>query len=86
MAPMIRRYDDLDDTRLEEILRERAFSVGADLWVGRIRDERWRAVFRVYGPTVGRNEEFSDGEAAVGTTKREALIALAQVDDLGTIT
>jgi hypothetical protein len=86
MAPMIPSYDRLDDTRLEEVLRERAFAVGADLWVGRVGDERWRAAFRVYGPAVGRDAEFHEGEAATGATKREALIALAQVDDIGTIT
>ncbi len=86
MTPMIRRYDGLDDIRLEEILRERAFAVDADLWVGRLLDGRWRATFRIYAPTVGRSEEFSDREAALGATKREALIGLAQIDDIGTIT
>jgi hypothetical protein len=35
---------------------------------------------------VGRGEEFTEGQAAAGPTKRAALIALAQVDDIGTIT
>jgi hypothetical protein len=34
---------------------------------------------------VGRGDEFSEGEAAVGATKRAALIALALIDDIGTI-
>jgi hypothetical protein len=82
---MIPTYDGMDDARLEEILRERAFAEGADLWVGRIEGEEWRAAFRYYGPTVGRGDEFSEGEAAVGATKRAALIALALIDDIGTI-
>jgi hypothetical protein len=86
MAPMIPSYDGLDDTRLEEVLRERAFASGADLWVGRIEGAEWRAAYRLYGPAVGRSEEFSEREAAVGATKRAALIALAQIDDIGTIT
>jgi hypothetical protein len=85
MAPMIPSYDDLSDTRLEEVLRERAFAAGADLWVGRVDGEEWRAAYRHYGPAVGRGEEFTEGEAAVGATKRAALIALAQIDDIGTI-
>ena len=85
MAPMIPSYDDLADTRLEEVLRERAFADGADLWVGRVDGEEWRAAYRFYSPAVGRGEEFSEGEAAVGATKREALIGLAQIDDIGTI-
>jgi len=85
MAPMIPSYDRLDDTRLEEVLRERAFQVGADLWVGRVDEERWRAAFRVYGPVVGRLSEFRESEAATGKTKRKALVALAQIDDIGTI-
>lgn len=85
MAPMIPSYDDLSDTRLEEVLRERAFADGADLWVGRVEGEKWRAAYRFYSPAVGRSEEFSEGEAAVGATKREALIGLAQIDDIGTI-
>ncbi|HEY2477350.1 MAG TPA: hypothetical protein VGI17_01335 [Solirubrobacterales bacterium] len=85
MAPMIPSYDGLDDTRLEEVLRERAFAEGADLWVGRLDDGGWRAAYRFYGPSVGRAEEFTEGAAAVGATKREALIALAQIDDIGTI-
>jgi hypothetical protein len=85
MAPMIPSYDGLDDTRLEEVLRERAFTTGADLWVGRIEGEEWRAAYRYYGPAVGRGEEFSESEAAVGATRRAALIALAQIDDIGTI-
>ena len=86
MAPMIPSYDGLDDTRLEEVLRERAFADGADLWVGRVDGDGWRAAYRFYGPAVGRGEEFSEGEAAVGATRRAALIALAQIDDIGTIT
>jgi hypothetical protein len=85
MAPMIPSYDDLSDTRLEGVLRERAFAEGADLWVGRVEAKAWRAAFRHYGPAVGRSEEFTEGEAAVGATKRAALIALAQIDDIGTI-
>jgi hypothetical protein len=81
---MIPSYDGLDETRLEEVLRERAFAMGADLWVGRVGDG-WRAAYRFYGPAVGRTEEFTEGEAAVGATKREALIGLAQIDDIGTI-
>jgi hypothetical protein len=86
MAPMIPSYDDLSDTRLEGVLRERAFATGADLWVGRTKGEEWRAAYRHYGPAVGRGEEFAEGGAAVGATKRAALIALAQIDDIGTIT
>jgi hypothetical protein len=86
MAPMIPSYDDLSDTRLEEVLRERAFTAGADLWVGRVEGDEWRAAYRYYGPTVGRGEEFSEGQATVGPTKRAALIALIQIDDIGTIT
>jgi hypothetical protein len=86
MTPMISSYDRLDDTRLEEVLRERAFAEGADLWVGRVGDDEWRASYRYYGPAVGRSEEFSEGEAAVGPRKRAALIALIQIDDIGTIT
>jgi hypothetical protein len=86
MAPMIPSYDDLSDTRLEEVLRERAFAARADLWVGRVEGDEWRAAYRVYGPTVGRSEEFTESEAAVGPTKRAALIALAQIDDIGTFT
>ena len=86
MAPMIPSYDNLDETRLEEVLRERAFAEGADLWVGRIDGDRWRAAYRFYGPAVGRTEEFTEGEVAVGATKRAALIGLAQIDDIGTIT
>jgi hypothetical protein len=86
MAPMIPSYDDLDDTRLEEVLRERAFADGADLWVGRVDGEKWRAAYRIYGPAVGRGEEFSEGDVAVGATRRAALIGLAQIDDIGTIT
>ncbi|HEX4305750.1 MAG TPA: hypothetical protein VHZ54_06935 [Solirubrobacterales bacterium] len=86
MAPMIPSYDDLSDTRLEEVLRERAFAEGADLWIGRTEGAEWRAAYRHYGPAVGRGEEFTEGQAAAGPTKRAALIALAQVDDIGTIT
>jgi hypothetical protein len=82
---MIPSYDDLSDTRLEEVLRERAFAAGSDLWVGRVQGDRWRAAYRYYGPAVGSGEEFSEGEAAVGATRRAALIGLAQIDDIGTI-
>jgi len=82
---MIPTYDGMDDARLEEVLRERAFGEGGDLWVGRIEGDEWRAAYRYYSPAVGRGEEFSEGEAAVGATKRAALIALAQIDDIGTI-
>jgi hypothetical protein len=85
MAPMIPSYDGLSDARLEEVLRERAFATGSDLWVGRVQGDQWRAAYRFYGPTVGRGEEFSEGEAALGATKRAALIGLAQIDDIGTI-
>jgi hypothetical protein len=85
MSPMIRSYDGMDDGRLEEVLRERAYAEGADLWVGRIEGAEWRAAYRFYAPAVGRDGEFSEGESATGATKRAALIALAQVDDLGTI-
>jgi hypothetical protein len=85
MVPMIRSYDGMDDTRLEEVLRERAYTAGADLWVGRIEGSEWRAAYRYYAPAVGRSEEFSEGEAATGATRRAALIALAQIDDIGTI-
>ncbi|HEX3736428.1 MAG TPA: hypothetical protein VHV53_02710 [Solirubrobacterales bacterium] len=84
MAPMIPRYDGLDDTRLEEVLRERAFAEGTDLWVGRIADRTWRAAYRLYGRTVRADAAFTETEAAVGATKRKALIALAQIDDIGT--
>jgi hypothetical protein len=83
---MIPDYDRLDDTRLEEVLRERAFAEGADLWIGHLDGGQWRAAFRIYGPTVGRAEEFSEIEAATAPTKREALIDLVQRGDLGTIT
>lgn len=86
MTPMIPRYDDLDDTRLEEILRERAFADGDDLWVGRTEGGAWRAAFRHYGPASGNSQEFSEGRGANAATKREALIGLAQIDDIGTIT
>jgi hypothetical protein len=82
MAPS---YDDMSDTRLEEVLRERAFAAGGDLWVGRVGGDEWRAAYRTYGPSVGRSEEFTEGEAAVGPNKRAALIALARIDDIGTI-
>ena len=85
MAPMIPSYDGMDEARLEEVLRERAFAEGADLWVGRVRAEEWRAAYRYYSPAVGREGEFIEGEAAVGATRRAALIALAQIDDIGTI-
>lgn len=85
MAPMIPSYDGLDDTRLEEMLRERAFATGEDLWVGRVEGDGWRAAYRSYGPAVGRREEFRETEAAVGATRRAALIALSQIDDIGTI-
>ncbi len=86
MPPMIPSYDDLSDSRLEEVLRMRAFAEGADLWVGRTVGEEWRAAYRFYGAAaVGRGEEFSEGEAATGATRRAALIALAQIDDIGTI-
>ncbi len=86
MTPMIPSYDGMDEARLEEVLRERAFAEGADLWIGHIEGGRWRAAFRYYGPAVGRDGEFSEGEAAVGSTRRAALIGLAQIDDIGTIT
>ena len=86
MAPMIPSYDGLDDTRLEEVLRERAYAEGADLWVGRLDDGRWRAAFRIYGPAVGGADEFTESESATGPTRRAALIDLAQIDDIGTIT
>ncbi len=82
---MIPSYDDLGEGRIEEILRERAFADGADLWVGRIDGDEWRAAYRRYGPAVGRTEEFAETEAATGPTRRAALIALAQIDDIGTI-
>jgi hypothetical protein len=85
MAPMIPSYDGMDEARLEEVLRERAFADGADLWVGRIEGDEWRAAYRHYSPAVGRGEEFSEGRAATGATKRAALIGLAQIDDIGTI-
>jgi hypothetical protein len=81
---MIPSYDGLDETRLEEILRERAFATGADLWVGRVEGDRWRAAYRAYLPAVKAAGEFTESEAAVGSTKREALIGLAQIDDIGT--
>jgi hypothetical protein len=85
MAPMIPSYDDLDDTRLEEILRERAFAEGGDFWIGRTVSGSWRAAVRHYGPAVRRSGEFAEARGANGTTKREALIGLAQIDDIGTI-
>jgi hypothetical protein len=85
MAPMIPSYDDLDETRLEEILRERAFAEGADLWVGQLDNGQWRAAYRVYVPPTERRG-VSDREAAVGSTKRAALIGLVQIDDIGTVT
>jgi hypothetical protein len=84
MAPMIPSYDGLDDTRLEEVLRERAFGQGADLWVGRVEGDAWRASYRFYGPAVAVTGEFTETESARGATKREALIGLAQIDDIGT--
>ena len=86
MAPMIPSYDGMDEARLEEVLRERAFGAGADLWIGRVEGDGWRAAYRHYSPAVGRGEEFTEGEAAVGASRRAALIALAQIDDIGTIT
>ncbi len=85
MAPMIPSYDGMDEARLEEVLRERAFGDGGDLWVGRVEGDEWRAAYRFYGPAVGRDGEFSEGRSAVGETRRAALIALAQIDDIGTI-
>ncbi|HKZ13705.1 MAG TPA: hypothetical protein VJL81_07665 [Solirubrobacterales bacterium] len=85
MAPMIPSYDGLDDAELEDVLRQRAFAERCDLWVGRMEDGGWRAAYRFYGPSVGRRKEFSEVEAAVGATRRRALIALAQIDDIGTI-
>jgi hypothetical protein len=82
---MIPSYDGMDEARLEEVLRERAFAAGGDLWVGRTDGDGWRAAFRHYGPAVGRSKEFSESEAAAGATRRAALIALAQIDDIGTI-
>jgi hypothetical protein len=86
MAPMIPSYDGLDDTRLEEVLRERAFHERADLWVGRVGSDGWRAAFRVHSPAVAGSAEFTDLEAASGPTRREALVELARIDDIGTIT
>jgi hypothetical protein len=86
MAPMIPGYDGLDDTRLEEVLRERAFAERADLWVGQLGDDDRRAAFRVSRPAVGGSGEFTDLEAAGGGTRREALVELARIDDTGTIT
>jgi hypothetical protein len=86
MTPMIPRYDDLDETRLEEILRERAFASGADLWIGRVGVDEWRAAYRTYLPAVKAAGEFTESEAATGATKRQALIGLAEIDDIGTIT
>lgn len=86
MAPMIPSYDSLDDARLEEVLRERAYQERADLWVGRIEPDRWRAVFRAHRPAVGGTGEFTDLEAASGPTRRDALVELARIDDIGTIT
>lgn len=83
---MIPSYDGLSDVRLEEVLRERAFTAGGDLWVGRVEGDEWRAAYRFYGRTVGRGEEFGEREAATGATRRAALIALAQIDDIGTVT
>ncbi|MBS1675883.1 MAG: hypothetical protein JST08_00715 [Actinobacteria bacterium] len=85
MAPMIPNYDALDDSRLEEVLRERTFAAGADLWVGRTDSDEWRAAYRFYGAAVRRGEEFGEGDAATGPTRRAALIGLAQIDDIGTI-
>jgi hypothetical protein len=84
MTPMIPSYDSMDDARLEEVLRERAFADGADLWVGRIVGSEWRAAYRVYVPPVGGEGEFTERVATTGGSKREALIALAQIDDIGT--
>ena len=86
MAPMIPSYDGLDDRRLEEVLRERAYYEHADLWVGRVEPDGWRAAFRVHRPAVAGSGEFTDLEAASGPTRREALIELARIDDIGTIT
>lgn len=83
---MIPSYDNLDDARLEEVLRERAFHEHADLWVGRVEPDRWRAAFRVYRPAVGGSGDYTDLEAASGPTRRKALVGLAQIDDIGTIT
>jgi hypothetical protein len=85
MAPMIPSYDSLDDTRLEEVLRERAFAEHADLWVGRVEPDGWRAAFRVYKPAVGGDGDFTELEVASGPTRRKALVELALIDDIGTI-
>lgn len=77
---------DLSDGALEEVLRERAFKLDAELWVAEREDHShpWIAAFKKYNveplALTGEGVILRSVEAP---TKREALEGLLHQDELG---
>lgn len=82
--PLIRTYEELSDTQLEELLRERAFKIDAELRVERtgIESHPWRAAFQVYSIPSELAPRGASRHAVEGPTKREVLVGLARTEDL----
>jgi hypothetical protein len=83
--PEIRTYAELDDGQLEELLRERAFKVDAELRVHKVDasgEEVWRAAFQVYDLPAELASEGASKVAVESSSKRAALVALAQTEDI----
>lgn len=83
-VPQIRTYAELDDAQLEALLRERAFKIDAELRVEEtgIEGYPWRAAFQVYDVPSDLAPQGASRTAVEAPTKREALVSLAQTEDL----
>jgi hypothetical protein len=82
--PSIRTYEELNDAQLEELLRERAFKIDAELRVEQtgIESHPWKAAFQVYDVPSELAPQGASRHAVEGPTKREVLVALAQTEDI----
>jgi len=85
IMPEIRTYAELDDAALEALLRERAFAIDAELRVHKVEagdEELWRAAFQVYELPAELAPEGASRVAVESPSKRAALVALAQTEDM----
>jgi hypothetical protein len=80
----MRTYEELNDTQLEELLRERALKIDAELRVEQtgIESHPWKAAFQVYNIPSELAPQGASRYAVEGPTKREVLVSLAQTEDL----
>lgn len=80
----MRTFDELDDPGLEALLRDMAFKLDAELWVSEQDVERhpWIAAFKKYDLPAELAPAGAILRSAEAPTKREALVGLAQQDDI----